>query len=79
MNTNIRDLIERNRMSIKLVVIGFLTLLLLIPLGMVSRLINERKLTKENAVRYCIRTLMLMNPENLWVCPTLPREFSRRE
>ncbi|WP_298648404.1 cell envelope integrity protein CreD [uncultured Proteiniphilum sp.] len=48
---NKRSFIERHSASIKLVVIGFLTLLLLIPLGMIRGLINERKFTKTSAVQ----------------------------
>ncbi|SCD22067.1 inner membrane protein [Proteiniphilum saccharofermentans] len=50
-NGNKRSFIERYSASIKLVIIGFLTLLLLIPLGMIRGLINERKLTKSSAVQ----------------------------
>lgn len=49
-NGNKRSFIERYSASIKLVVVGLLTLLLLIPLGMIRELINERKFTKSNAV-----------------------------
>lgn len=42
--------VERYSGSIKLLVVAFLTLLLLIPLGMINGLINERKFTKSSAV-----------------------------
>lgn len=42
---------ERYSAGIKLIVVGFLTLLLLIPLGMVRGLVNERKDTKSRAVQ----------------------------
>lgn len=50
-NGNKKSFMERYSAAIKLMVIGFLTLLLLIPLGMVRGLINERKSTKSNAVQ----------------------------
>ncbi|MDR2815539.1 MAG: cell envelope integrity protein CreD [Proteiniphilum sp.] len=50
-NGSKKGFMERYSASIKLVVIGFLTLLLLIPLGMIRGLINDRKFTKTDAVQ----------------------------
>lgn len=50
-NGNKKSVIERYSVSIKLLAVGFLTLLLLIPLGMIRGLINERKSTKTSAVQ----------------------------
>lgn len=50
-NGNKKSIIERYSMTVKLLAIGFLTLLLLIPLGMIRGLINERKYTQSSAVQ----------------------------
>ncbi|OJV90922.1 MAG: cell envelope integrity protein CreD [Bacteroidia bacterium 44-10] len=50
-NGNKKSIIERHSVTVKLLAIGFLTLLLLIPLGMIRGLINERKYTKTSAVQ----------------------------
>lgn len=50
-NGNKKSIIERYSMTVKLLAIGFLTLLLLIPLGMIRGLINERKYTRSSAVQ----------------------------
>jgi len=41
---------ERYATTIKLVIIGILTLVLLIPLVMIQSLINERQTTRQNAI-----------------------------
>ncbi len=46
-----RNLIERYSTSIKAVVVGVLTLMLLIPLAMIQSLIRERQNTKQGAVQ----------------------------
>lgn len=50
-NGNKKSIIERYSVTIKLLAVGFLTLLLLIPLGMIRGLINERQYTKTGAVQ----------------------------
>lgn len=45
-----RSFFQRNAKTIKVVTIGFLVLLLLIPMNMIERLIWERNLTKNDAV-----------------------------
>lgn len=49
-STNLRGFTDRYSSTIKLVVVAFLTLLLLIPLSMVSSLIRERQQTKSSAI-----------------------------
>lgn len=50
-NDNKKSVIERYSVTVKLLAIGFLTLLLLIPLGMIRSLINERNYTRTSAVQ----------------------------
>ena len=45
-----RSFFERHSTVIKMFVIGFITLLLLIPLDMIESLITERKVTRKKAV-----------------------------
>ena len=45
-----RNFFERHSTVIKMFVIGFITLLLLIPLNMIESLITERKVTRKKAV-----------------------------
>lgn len=47
---NRKGVMERFGTTIKLVIVGFLTLILLIPLGMIESLIRERQSTKESAI-----------------------------
>lgn len=49
-NGNKRSLFERSATTIKVVIVGILTLLLLIPLGMTQSLIRERQSSKRSAV-----------------------------
>ena len=49
-NATKRNFFERHSTVIKMFVIGFITLLLLIPLDMIESLITERKVTRKKAV-----------------------------
>lgn len=50
-NGNKISFVDRFSLAIKLIVIGILTMLLLIPLAMIRGVINERKFTKNNAIK----------------------------